>query len=716
MMRRLHKPTRLPLAGLATAMAVFLAPVLPGQAPQPVAPAQFDPSDVYFQGFLAARTAEQFEAAGDFIGAMEKLKKAQQMFEAVVRYYPDWKPDMVKMRMEKTVESVKSVQAKADAQLAENRNQVAELEGGLRQPGKLVDSSKDVVPLTPPGILEVDPLATRRLNEAEAEVNRLKALNQRNATDRASSQTTMAQELKAAQANVEALRKRLAVAPLEKDLVAMNKRIENLEQERRAMSMALDQSRGAHAEALARIGKLEADLKDTEQKRADLERDLKTERSVANSVVAGQRRQLDALEKQLSQKTTELTKANERIHALVVELQESHEAFDQLRGERDSLLMEKEQMAALLKLNEASRIQDLIEQNMSLAKNLREANEKVERLNLESNKDKDAINMAQRDLAIAKAQINRLHQDKREQDKRIAELEARLKNEEKALAEGKSSADPAEVAVLRGIIKEQLRKQERQRQARELLVQAAKELGRKDSNVARAIELLDGQALTLTPEELAMLDDRQVDGEFVSPFARDRASVLKDTEALGREIAVFERTAEKSFVAGRLVPTRELYQMILDQNPGHTPSLCRLGVVHLKLEEPIEAVETFRRAVELDPANPYAYRMLGFSLMRIEDLPAAEQAVRRAVDLAPNDAKSQSLLASLCYRMKRIGEAESFFKGAISADPMLNEPYYNLALICARDGRLEQAKAYYEQALDREAVPDPDLEQKIYKQ
>jgi tetratricopeptide (TPR) repeat protein len=715
-MRRFHQSTRLPLAGLATAMSVFLSPVLPGQAPQAVAPAQFDPSDVYFQGFLAARTAEQLETAGDFIGAMEKLKKARQMFEAVVRYYPEWKPDMVRMRMEKTVEAVKSVQAKADAQLAENRNQVAELEGGLRQAGKLVDPSKDVIPLTPPGILEVDPLATRRLSEAQAEVRRLKALNPRNSADRASSQTTMAQELKAAQANVEALRKRLAVAPLEKDLVAMNKRIENLEQERRAMSMALDQSRGAHTEALARIGKLEADLKETEQKRADLKRDLDVQSSVANSVVAGQRRQLDALEKQLSQKTAELTKANERIHGLVVELQESRDAFDQLRGERDSLLMEKEHMAALLKLNEASRIQDLIEQNMGLAKNLREANEKVERLNLESNKDKDAINMAQRDLAIAKAQINRLHQDKREQDKRIAELEARLKNEEKALAEGKSSADPAEVAVLRGIIKEQLRKQERQRQARELLVQAAKELGRKDSSVARAIELLDGQALTLTPEELAMLDDRRVDGEFVSPFARDRASVLKDTEALGREIAVFERTAEKSFVAGRLVPTRELYQMILDQNPGHTPSLCRLGVVHLKLEEPAEAVETFRRAVELDPANPYAYRMLGFSLMRIEDLPAAEQAVRRAVDLAPNDAKSLSLLASLCYRMKRIGEAESFFKGAISADPMLNEPYYNLALICVRDGRLEQAKTYYEQALDREAVPDPDLEQKFYKQ
>ena len=47
-------------------------------------------------------------------------------------------------------------------------------------------------------------------------------------------------------------------------------------------------------------------------------------------------------------------------------------------------------MSALLKLNEDGRIQDLVQQNMGLAKNLREANEKVERLNLDNNSAKDA--------------------------------------------------------------------------------------------------------------------------------------------------------------------------------------------------------------------------------------------------------------------------------------------------------------------------------------
>jgi tetratricopeptide (TPR) repeat protein len=701
-----------PLAGLLGSMALWLAFPAAGQAPPPIAEAQFDPSDVYFQGYLNAREAEQRESTGDFIGALEKLQKASEMFNAVRKFHPDWKADMVGGRFGKTTEAIANVRPKAEAQMLKNRNTVAELEGGVKQSGTLIDPAQGVMPLTP-GILEVEPLAARRLREAQEEVDRLRL--ESSTGDLAKQNNFLKAQLKAAETNVQALRARLTTAPMEKEMKALNQRIDTLEQEREAMAMALTHSRSAHTEALARNATLEADLKVIQQKYADIDRDLKAERKVSNSVVSGQRRQLDALEKQLEKKNTELTKANERINGLVNELQQSRDSFTELRTERDSLLQERDQMAALLKLNEGSRIQDLIEQNMSLAKNLREANEKVDRLNRESNADKDTITDALRDLAIAKSQINRLHQDKREQDKRLSDLESRLKNEEKSLTDGKIAADPAEVEVLRDIIKRQLRIQERRRQARDLLVEAAKDLGAKDERLAKAIELFDAQIIALSPEEQKLIAGNNVDGEFVSPFARDRASVGQKTAELNRDIAVFERTAEKSFVSGRLLPTRELYQMILEQYPNHTPSLCRLGIVHLKLEEPAAAVDTFRRAVEMDSENPYAFRMLGFSLMKNGDIPDAEKSARRAVELAPNDAKGQSLLATLCYRLGRIKEAESYFKAAITADPLPSEPYYNLALICSRSDRKAEAKNYYNQALDRGALPDPELEDILAK-
>lgn len=698
---------RLRAAGLACALAAAGAS---GQTLPPAAPAQFDPSDVYFQGYLAVRAAEKLEQGGDFIGAMEKLRKADEMFLTVRKYFPEWKPEMVTGRREKNTEAIARVRPEYEKQKLANRNAVAELEGGVRAPGTTIDPGRDVVPLTP-GILEVDPLATRRLKEAEEEVERLR--RQAASGDITRQNDFLKARLRAAETNVEALRSRLAAAPVQKEMKSLNQRIQALEQEREAMGMALSQSRSAHTDAMARIATLEADLQVMRQKYADLDRDLKTERATANEVVAGQRRQLEDLEKQLDAKDRQLAKANERISQLVGELRESREAFAELRDERDTLLRERDQMAALLKLNEASRIQDLIEQNMSLAKNLREANEKVERLNRESNSDKDAYTDALRDLAMAKTQINSLRKEKLAQQQRLAELEARLKSEEKSLAEGGTDADPAEVAVLRDIIQRQLRVQERRRQARDLLVEAAKDLGSKDERLAQAIELFDAQEIALSPEEMKLLAGKQVDGEFISPFARDRETVGRATAELNRDIRAFERTAEKSFLAGRLLPSRELYEMILEQNPGHTPALCKLGVVQLKLREADAAADAFRRAVEMNSGNPYAHRMLGYSLMLLGELPGAEQEIRRAAELAPTDAKSLMLLGTVCYRLGRAGEAETYFKATVSVDPTVSEAYFNLAVLCLRDKRIDEARRHYQKALELGALPDPDLEEKL---
>ena len=729
MFQRMATFWRMRTARVAISACLVVTLPVAAQTPPPQS-AQFDPSDVYFQGYLATRAAEQLEAKGDFQGAMEKMQKATQLFDAVHQFYPTWKPEMVSNRTSKNTEYLAKLFPKAEEQRAKKQNVVAELEGGVKKSGTVIDPAQGVKPLTP-GILEVSPLEKRRLADAEAEVKRLRGLVKNAQTLPAaedpsrtesriqdiSRQRDLAKsQLKAAENDVQTLRSRLAAAPVESEVKALNQRISGIEQEREAMGMALTQSRSSHTEAMARIDTLEADLKVMQQKHADLDRNIKAERSVANAVVAGQRAQLQSLEKQLEQKSTELTKANETIGGLIKQLDESREAFSQLRTERDGLLQERDQMSAILKLNEAGRIQDLIEQNMGLAKNLREANEKVDRLNVDNNAAKDDITDALRDLAIAKSQINKLHQEKREQDSRLEELEKRLKGEEASLAQGKASADPAEVEVLRDIIRRQLSVQERRRQASELLISAAKDMGLQDERLAQAVKLFDGQEIQLTPDEQRLIADKNVDGEFTSPFAQNRATVGRNTSELNKDVTVFERTAEKAFISGRYLPARELLQMVVEEHPGRISALCKLGVIDLRLNDPTSAADTFRRAGELDANNPYAHRMLGFSLMTLGDLKSAEKSVTLAVDLAPDDAKSQILLAAICYRLGRAGEAESHYKAAITADPIPSEPYFNLALLCARDKRFDSARDYYQKALERGAVPDPSLEQRLTQQ
>lgn len=743
-------------------IALFAFGSLHAQAP---ADPQFDPSDVYFQAYMDVRAGEQLEKDGDFVGALRKYDSAAKLFESVARYYPDWKSGMVTNRRELTAKAGDVVRRKAGEQIQKDQGVIAELEGGQKvgvDPRDQPEATIEVTPLPesnplekmdladrepapapregsepfrplPPGVLEVDPLQARKLNEAEAEIARLKDLisrsnprsqeAMRNASrvdDMQKQNKILQRKLRAAESDARSLRAQMAAAPVRGEMKALNRQIEQLDQEREAMGRALRSSRGDHTDALAKIEILAADMeimqqqaKDLRQKEANLERDLKTEREVSNSVVAGQRRQIEGLEMALKDKSMQLKKANRQIAGLKQELEESHAAYAELRDERDGLLLEKEQMTALLKLNEEGRIEQLIEQNMGLAKSLREANEKVERMNLDNNAAKDDVVSALRDLAMAKSQINRLKQEKEAQDKRLEELTKRLENEESALASGRVEADPEEVEMLREVIKRQLLVQERRRQARELLVEAAKDLGREDERLNEAIEIFSGAEIALSPEEQKLVAEQQVDGEFVSPFARDRKTVSNATDGLNRELESYDRAATKAYLAGRYLPTRELYEMMVEEHPGHVPALCKLGVVQMKLNEPMAAAESFRKAIELDEGNAYAYRMLGFATMSMGDIGAAERLVRKSVDMVPTDAKSISLLGVIYIKLGEYDEAESNFKAAISANPLPSEPYFNLAMLSAKSGRLEEARQFYHDALERGAVPDAGLEQKF---
>jgi tetratricopeptide (TPR) repeat protein len=286
-----------------------------------------------------------------------------------------------------------------------------------------------------------------------------------------------------------------------------------------------------------------------------------------------------------------------------------------------------------------------------------------------------------------------------------------LGGEEKALANGLVAADAEEIAMLRNVINRQLMIQERRRQQTRILLEGAKQLGNKDPKIREAVELLEGDDLKLTEEEQKAVAGR-ADAEFYGPNALDPDRVAFNRTALAKDIASYDRAATKAFVGDKLLPARELFQLILEENPGHVMSLCKLGVVQLKLSEPSSAADAFRRAVELEPNNPYAHRMLGFALLTQGDTAGAEPCVRRSVELAQDDPKSRNLLGTICYRLGQTKDAETHFKAAISADAMFSDPYFNLALLLSRDkDRLTKAREYYQQALERGAVPDPKLEQ-----
>ena len=132
---RFRFPGRVGLLACAIGMAGL--PATAQEQPGPLtpskdAPANFDPSDVYFQAWLLSRDAEKLQAEKKHGEALEKLLRARQLFDSVSSYYPLWKPEMVKGRRTKTQDDIDTVAPQALEENKRKNEAIAELEGGAK--------------------------------------------------------------------------------------------------------------------------------------------------------------------------------------------------------------------------------------------------------------------------------------------------------------------------------------------------------------------------------------------------------------------------------------------------------------------------------------------------------------------------------------------------------------------------------------------------------
>ncbi len=699
-----------------------------GVRPDAAAAASFDPAEVYYQAWLYSRDAESLEKAGKSAAALDKLRNAQAFFKSIAAYHPQWKVAMVKERLELTEKAIAALLPRVTEQQAQTTKAVAEMSGLPTATNRPPVAAGQIA--AGPAMTGATPGEQLRVAQLQAEVQRLQqelkerqqatqaaenARNEARLADMRRQRDDIAAQLREVQGEMANLRQRLSAAPVQEEMERLSARLRAVEQEREAVGMALTSSRAEHLKAMATIETLRADLAASRQQAADLERNLKLERSAANEVTRGQQQQLAQLTQSLKQKDQELNAQQQRIVSLQQELIETKESFAELRQERDGLLTERDHLSALLKLNEAGRIQQLIEQNLGLASELREAKERVERLNQDNNETKDVLTDALRDLAMTKSKIIALQSEKKAQDQRMVELEARLRQEDAALADGKAASNSEEAQTLRNIINRQLQVQERRKKAAELLLDAARNTNTGDSRVSDALSLLSDEDVKLSAEEIQLLEDRKIDDEFVSPVARSREQVGAATSMLKEQIENYSNAAVRAFASNRLSASREVLDMVLDLHPGHVPTMNKLGVVHLRLNQPQEAVEVLRRAVEMDETQVGSMRLLGLAYYRANDLAQAEATLRRALELDPADVASQTLMGNTMMRLKRPADAELCFKTAIAADEGATEALHNLAWLCARNENWKDAARYYQQALTHGAEPNVKLAELLEK-
>ncbi|HJW74624.1 MAG TPA: tetratricopeptide repeat protein [Thermoleophilia bacterium] len=133
--------------------------------------------------------------------------------------------------------------------------------------------------------------------------------------------------------------------------------------------------------------------------------------------------------------------------------------------------------------------------------------------------------------------------------------------------------------------------------------------------------------------------------------------------------------------------------MALRRAMPHSPSAAQWYERGYDLEEVAfeEAVEAYRRALEVDPDHVGAHVNLGRLLHLAGDVATAEAHYRRAIAAASADAIAWFNLAVVLEDRGSAGEALAAYDRALAVDPGLADAHHNSARLCERLGRPAEA-------------------------
>lgn len=140
----------------------------------------------------------------------------------------------------------------------------------------------------------------------------------------------------------------------------------------------------------------------------------------------------------------------------------------------------------------------------------------------------------------------------------------------------------------------------------------------------------------------------------------------------------------------------ELYRKAIELDPDDAFAYNNLGNSLKNLKRYDEAEEFYRKAIEINPNNALVYYNLGITLDELRRYGEAEIVLRKAIELDPNYAIAYNNLGITLRNLKHYDEAEELYRKAIELDPNNVFPYNNLTLVLRLLGREMEALTFAE--------------------
>lgn len=681
--------------------ALLLGALLAWPAAATAAPGE--EAEIYFRGYTTSNEAERLENGGDLELALTKYRQADEIFDNIVKTYPQWEPNMLDMRRQRVQDAIRRVESRlaqqASAPAPAQPSQAAPIPSqpvapgtsfapSIPAPGAL---SPQAAPAVPGGPLPSLQDMFRQYEEAYRQrMRELESENYKNQED-----------LRKWQAWYQWASQEITTVRAERD--GLNQRAAQLDQ-------AIDQLRKNAAAGTAAQGQLDALLKDKAALTAEIQQ---------------KNQKLAAAEKAAADASTKLVETG-------AQLEKAREELKAARSERDALAAQnmglKAENEALRKTKSADKIDALLAENERLKKDLEAARLQAEALKGDIERKDQEIASLKTELTSLKTELTTLRQESARYQTQVAELTMQLKQ----LSDGKTPTASPEIAkendMLREIIMRQLRTQYRQQRAKELVIAELQKMENASEDLLKQVEDLEGERLVLTKEEEKLFTDPKV-REMFGQTGIQAALVARSDSPDGKDGDAPKKPAEDTFEAllldanealqnKKFGEAAKLYQDALRAQPKNASALIGLGLAHQRSGNYAEAEAAFEKCLTFEPDNANAAYALGVTLFKEERWSDSLKPFERSLEINPNNAGARHFLGIVATKLNLLTRAEREFKTALAIDPDYGEAFFNLAVLYVtwNPPQWDKAKEAYTSALSKGVAADDALEKLLNSQ
>jgi protein O-GlcNAc transferase len=150
---------------------------------------------------------------------------------------------------------------------------------------------------------------------------------------------------------------------------------------------------------------------------------------------------------------------------------------------------------------------------------------------------------------------------------------------------------------------------------------------------------------------------------------------------------------------GQLEDAVENYRRVLEIKHDNAEAHCNMGLALQGLGRLDQALASYNRALEIKPDLAEAHNNLGNTLKDSGQLQGALDSYRHALKIKPGFAMAYNGLGAVLIDLGQLEEAAENFRRALRVEPRLAEALNNLGLVLHDLGQLENALESYRHAL-----------------